>query len=179
MLALAIVLLVTLQRLGELAWSGANAGRLGRAGGIETGQGHYRALILVHVAWLAALWLAAASSLQSGHGLPVDPAWLCVYMILQVARAWVLWTLGRRWTTRVIVLPGAPLVRTGPYRFLRHPNYAVLAAEVAVLPLVFGLWGVALVFSVLNGLMLAVRIRAEERALCATQSGKASISSGA
>lgn len=154
MLAVAIVALVTLQRLLELAWSRANAARMLVAGGVEAGQGHYRPLIGVHVAWLAGLWWLAP-------GRPVAAGWLAAYLVLQAARAWVLWTLGRRWTTRVIVLPDAELIRSGPYRWLSHPNYVVLAGEVAVLPLVFGLWGYALAFSALNAAMMMVRIRGE------------------
>ncbi|MCC7047101.1 MAG: hypothetical protein IT562_10345 [Alphaproteobacteria bacterium] len=150
--------LVTLQRLAELALSQRNAARLRAAGGIEVGQGHYGPLIGLHVAWLAGLWLLAWDR-------PVAPGWLAAYLLLQAARYWIIGTLGRRWTTRVIVLPGAPLVRQGPYRWVRHPNYLVLAAEVALLPLVFGLWTCALVFSALNAAILAVRIRAENRAL--------------
>ena len=153
-----ILALVTLQRLAELGWSHANAARMLAAGGIEAGQGHYWPLIGVHVAWLAGLWLLAP-------GLPVDPAWLAVYLALQAGRAWVLWTLGRRWTTRVIVLPGARLVRTGPYRWLDHPNYAVLAAEVAVLPAVFGLWLYAVAFTMLNAGVILLRLRVETAAL--------------
>ncbi len=155
----AIVLaLVTLQRLAELAWSGANARRMRALGGVEVGQGHYGPLIGVHVAWLAGLWLLALDR-------SVDPLWLAVYLILQAGRFWVLWTLGRRWTTRVIVLPNAPLIRSGPYRWINHPNYAVLAAEVAVLPLVFGLWMYALAFTLLNAIVIALRLRAESAAL--------------
>lgn len=156
--SLAIVLLVAAQRLGELAWSHANAARMRVQGGIEVGQAHYWPLIGVHVLWLASLLPHAAQR-------PIDPLWLGAYLLLQVARAWVLASLGRRWTTRVIVLPGAPLVRSGPYRWLRHPNYVVLAAEVAVLPLVFHLWIHALVFSLLNGIAMAVRLRCEAAAL--------------
>jgi len=158
MAPLAIVALVTLQRLLELAWSRANAARMRAGGGIEAGQGHYWALIGVHVAWLAGLWWLAP-------GRPMAAGWLAAYLVLQAARAWVLATLGRRWTTRVIVLPGAPLIRNGPYRWVNHPNYWILAAEVAVLPLVFGLWCYALVFTALNAAMLAVRLRAETAAL--------------
>jgi methyltransferase len=89
---------------------------------------------------------------------------LAVYGILQVARYWTIASLGRYWTTRVIVVPGAPAVRRGPYRFMRHPNYAVVAGEIAVLPLVFGAWRIALVFSVLNAAILAHRIRVEDAA---------------
>lgn len=150
--------LVTLQRLAELLWSRANAARLRARGGIEVGQGHYGPLIGLHVAWLAGLWWLAP-------GRPADPAWLAAYLVLQAGRFWVLWTLGRRWTTRVIVLPAAPLIRTGPYRWIDHPNYLVLAAEVAVLPLAFGLWAYAAAFSAANAAMLWLRLRAERAAL--------------
>jgi methyltransferase len=96
---------------------------------------------------------------------PVDPLWLALFVLLEIGRIWVLASLGRRWTTRIIVLPDAPLVRRGPYRFVSHPNYVVVAAEIAVLPLVFGLWQVALIFTLLNAAVLTVRIRAENRAL--------------
>lgn len=165
MLPLIVLALVTVQRLAELAWSRANAARMRAEGGIEVGQGHYWPLIGVHVAWLAGLWLAAVALVLSGHSLPVEPIWLALYLVLQVARAWVLATLGRRWTTRVIVLPGRALIRTGPYRWLNHPNYVVLSAEVAVLPLVFGLWMYAAAFTVLNAVVLAVRLRAENAAI--------------
>ena len=88
-----------------------------------------------------------------------------LFALLQLGRIWVLATLGERWTTRIIVLPGAPLVARGPFRFVRHPNYLVVIGEIAVLPLAFGLWQVALLFSLLNAIMLVVRIRAEEKAL--------------
>jgi methyltransferase len=159
-LAVVILALVTEQRLCELAVAHRNAARLLAKGGVEHGAGHYPAMIAIHAAWLAGLWLLAPAQ-------PVNRWWLAVYIALQGARAWVLLTLGRRWTTRVIVLPGVPLVESGPYRFLRHPNYAVVAAEVAVLPLVFGLPWYALVFSALNALVLAVRVRCEEAALAA------------
>jgi methyltransferase len=96
---------------------------------------------------------------------PVDPLWLALFVLIEIGRIWVLASLGRRWTTRIIVLPDAPLVRRGPYRFVSHPNYVVVAAEIAVLPLVFGLWQVALIFTLLNAAVLTVRIRAENRAL--------------
>jgi methyltransferase len=88
-----------------------------------------------------------------------------MFMLLQAGRLWVLRTLGPRWTTRIIVLPNAPLVTGGPFRFVRHPNYLVVIGEIAVLPLVFGLWQVALIFSILNAIVLTIRIRAEMGAL--------------
>jgi methyltransferase len=104
------------------------------------------------------LWLLAT-------GRPVDPFWLALFVLLLLARFWVIATLGPRWTTRIIVIPDAPLVKEGPYRFLNHPNYWVVIGEIAVLPLVFGLPWVALVFSILNAAALTIRIREENRAL--------------
>jgi methyltransferase len=103
------------------------------------------------------LWLA--------QDRPILFPWLALFILIEIARIWVLASLGRRWTTRIIVLPGVPLVRRGPYRFISHPNYAVVAAEIAVLPIVFGLWKIALIFTLLNAAVLAVRIRAENAAL--------------
>jgi methyltransferase len=108
--------------------------------------------------WLAALWWLAP-------GRPVQLALLFLFLLLQLGRVWVIRTLGPRWTTRIIILPGAPLVSGGPFRFVSHPNYLVVIGELAVLPLVFGLWQVAVVFSVLNAVVLWVRIRAESQVL--------------
>ena len=112
----------------------------------------------LHAAWLIALWILALPQ-------PIDVFWLAVFVLIQLARIWVLYSIGRRWTTRIITVPGETLVRRGPYRFINHPNYAVVIAEIAVLPLVFELWQVALVFSLLNAAMLTIRIRHENRAL--------------
>jgi methyltransferase len=149
---------VTLQRLVELWVSNTNTSRLVARGAKEAGRSHYPLIVALHVAWLGTLWWLAP-----GH--PINSALLMGFALLQFGRLWVLATLGSRWTTRIIVLPGAPLVRTGPYRFLSHPNYAVVTAEIALLPLVFGLWPIALLFTALNAAVLAVRIREENRAL--------------
>jgi methyltransferase len=94
---------------------------------------------------------------------------LLFYLVLQGFRFWVMWTLGPRWTTRIIIVPGQPLVSAGPYRFLAHPNYAVVAGEIAVLPLVLGLPLLAAVFTILNAAVLAIRIAAENRALATSR----------
>jgi methyltransferase len=157
--ALAVVLLVAVQRLAETVHGRRNARRLLAQGAVEAGAGHYPLLVLVHAAWLFALLIVASRA-------PAIEWWLLgLYGLLQVARAWVLASLGRYWTTRLVSLPGAPLVRRGPYRFLRHPNYLVVSAEIAVLPLAFGAWRTALVFSVLNAALLAWRIGIENRLL--------------
>ncbi len=116
----------------------------------------------LHAAWLVGLWYLVA-----GHApdTAMSGPWLAVFVVLQVLRVWVIPTLGPRWTTRIIVLPGAPLVTHGPYRFVSHPNYWIVAGEILVLPLVFGLLSYAIVFSVLNAMVLWIRIRAERAAL--------------
>lgn len=153
-----ILALVTLQRLGELWLSNRNTKRLLTQGAREYGRSHYPLIVAIHFWWLVLLWWLAP-------GRPIDGFWLAVFVLLEIARVWVLATLGRRWTTRIIVLPDAPLVRRGPYRFVSHPNYMVVIGEVAVLPLVFGLWYLALVFTVLNAAVLWVRVREENKAL--------------
>jgi methyltransferase len=160
-LAGAILGLVTLQRLGELGLSRRNTERLLAKGAREAAPGHYSLIVALHAAWLAGLWYLAAWRAD----VDVSWTWLALFVVLQGLRVWVIATLGPRWTTRIIVLPGAPLVREGPYRFMSHPNYLIVAAEILVLPLVFGLLWYAIAFSVLNALVLWIRIRAEEAAL--------------
>jgi methyltransferase len=154
-----IVALVAAQRLVELIYGRRNEAALLRQGGVEIGRRHYPLFPLLHGAWLAALLLLIPAD------TPIAWPWLALFLVLQGLRLWVMASLGRYWTTRVITLPQASLVRRGPYRFLRHPNYVVVAAEIAVLPLVFGAWRIALVFSLLNAALLAWRIRVEENAL--------------
>ena len=153
-----ILLLVTAERLGELWLARRNTTALLKQGAVEMAPQHYTLIVLLHGFWLAGLWLL-------GWDQPVNLFWLAVFLVLQVLRVWVLATLGRRWTTRIIVLPGDKLVSTGPYRWLIHPNYVVVVGEIAVLPLCLGLPWYALVFSLANAAVLTVRIRAENAAL--------------
>jgi methyltransferase len=153
-----ILALVTLQRLGELWLSKRNTRRLLEQGAREYAPGHYPLIVAVHTLWLGALWWFAPAR-------PIDGFWLALFVLIEIVRIWVLATLGARWTTRIIVLPDAPLVRGGPYRWVDHPNYLVVAGEIAVLPLVFGLWQLALIFSLLNAAVLTIRIRQENRVL--------------
>lgn len=157
-LGVLILALVTAQRLAELPWAKANQRRLIAAGGYEVGPSHYPLIVLVHSAWLAGLWWLAP-------GRPLSLPFLGAFALVEIGRIWVLATLGRRWTTRIIVVPGEALVRSGPYRFVSHPNYVIVGLEIALLPLVFGLWQIALVFTALNSIVLAIRIRAENEAL--------------
>ena len=149
---------LTVQRLAELWWAKQNEARLIALGGIEYGRSHLPLMILFHAAWMAGLWLLA-------YDRPVEPVFLALFVVLQLARFWVLATLGRRWTIRIVVVPGERLVARGPYRLFRHPNYAVVTGEIAVVPLALGLPAYALIFSLLNAGMLAIRITAENAAL--------------
>ncbi len=158
-LAQIVALLVALQRLAELGYARRNARRLLAAGGVEHGAGHYPLFVALHGAWLVALFVLVPAEAPADWGL------LGLYGLLQLGRLWVIASLGGRWTTRVIVVPGAALVTRGPYRFLRHPNYLVVALEIPVLPLAFGAWQIALGFGLANLALLAQRIRVEERAL--------------
>jgi len=154
-----VLALVAAQRLAELAYARRNTRALLAEGAYETGARHYPFLVGLHALWLLSLAVF----------VPADqtPSWslLAVFVVLQALRVWVLFSLGRFWTTRVITLPGAPLIRRGPYRLVKHPNYLVVAAEILVLPLAFGAWEIAVIFSLANAVILALRIRCEEREL--------------
>ncbi|HEY3800284.1 MAG TPA: isoprenylcysteine carboxylmethyltransferase family protein [Caulobacteraceae bacterium] len=156
--SIALLALVTAQRLGELVLAQRNTARLKAQGAYEVAPGHYPLIVALHAAWLAGLWW-----LCWNRPLSWPPA--ALFLAIEGLRVWTLMSLGPRWTTRIIILPGAPLVRRGPYRFFPHPNYAVVCAEIAVLPLVWGFWGYALLFTALNAAILFVRIRAENAAL--------------
>lgn len=153
-----LIAFLVVQRLAELILAQWNTARLRAAGGVEFGAAHYPLMVALHALWLLGLWML-------GHERDVDPLWLALFIVLQAGRLWVIVSLGRRWTTRVIVRPGLAPVTRGPYRWLRHPNYAVVALEIAVVPLALGLPLFALVFSLANAALLATRIRVENRAL--------------
>ena len=155
---IAILGFVTAQRLIELPVARANTARLLANGGREVAPGHYPYIVALHAAWLASLWVFAL-------GRPINLAFLALFGLIELARVWVLRSLGNRWTTRIITVPGEQLIARGPYKFVSHPNYLVVIAELAVLPLVFGLWQIALIFTALNAAALMVRIRAENGAL--------------
>ena len=162
--AYTIIALVAIQRLGELLLASRNTEALLRRGAVEIGKDHYPLIVLFHATWLAAIavWLP--------HPVVIHFIPLVCFILLQVARVWVIATLGPYWTTRIITLEGAPLIKRGPYRFLRHPNYLVVALEVFTLPLVFGETGVASICASVNLGLLFWRIRIEETALSARRS---------
>jgi methyltransferase len=160
-----LVVFIAVERLIESIVAQRNTARLRAGGAIELGSAHFPFIFALHVIWLATLWFF-------GRHRNVDGILLAIFIMLQVARLWVIWSLGRRWTTRIIVVPGAPLVSRGPYRLMRHPNYAIVAAEIAVVPLALGLPVVAVVFSLINAALLFWRILIENAALKIYRSGR-------
>jgi methyltransferase len=154
-----IITLVALQRLTELLLSNRNTRILKAKGAIEAGARHYPLMVLLHTSWLLAMLLTTPAN-------AVVNGWILqAFVILQLGRVWAITTLGHFWTTRIITIPGIPLITTGPYRFCSHPNYIVVIGEIAVLPLMFGNWQVAAIWSGLNALLLAWRIHVEEMTL--------------
>lgn len=155
-----VLVLVVLQRLGELVLAQRNTTRLLDSRYIEVGPRHYPLIVLLHASWLLAIALTVPP--QTAPNLFL----LMVFLVLQAARVWILASLGPRWTTRIIVpKENTPLVSIGPYRWFSHPNYMVVVAEIAVLPLIFGAMEIAVVFTILNGILLWHRVRVENQAL--------------
>jgi len=161
---LLMVAAVAAQRLAELVLAARNRRWLLARGAREYGAGHYHLFVSLHTCWLAG-WLI--EGLLRGSILGVTwPLWLGLFLAAQGLRYWCIISLGRCWNTRILVLPGAPRVCAGPYRFLRHPNYLAVTVELACGPLIFGAWVTALAAGLASAwLLLAVRIPAEEEAL--------------
>jgi methyltransferase len=159
-LAGGLLLLVTCQRVIELVIASRNTRTLLAQGAYEVGRGHYPAIVFLHCAWLIGLWGLVLLGYAQFH------PWAAIaYLLVQALRIWTMASLGRYWTTRIIVVPDAPLVRKGPYRIMRHPNYLVVLLEIALLPLALGSWPLALGCSIVNAILLAWRIRVEDSAL--------------
>jgi methyltransferase len=159
-----LVLLVAVQRLAELRLSSRNARRLLARGGVEAGRGHMPLLVALHVGFLTACPLEVWGLDRPLRWWLAAPA-LVVLILAQVLRIRAIRALGERWSVRVIVVPGAAPVESGPYRHIRHPNYLAVILEIASIPLIHGAWIAAAVFSALNGAALALRIHVEERLL--------------
>lgn len=153
-----LLALVAAQRLVELAWARRNTRALIARGGVEAGAAHYPLFVVLHAGWLAAMFAVVPPNPQPNWGL------LAVFAVLQAARVWVIVTLGPYWTTRVVTVAGSKPVAAGPYRYLRHPNYLIVALEIFVLPLALGLPWVAAAFGSANAGLLLYRIRVEDEA---------------
>lgn len=160
--AVAILAFVTLQRLSELVLAKSNTAKLLASGGYEIGAAHYPIIVAFHTAWILGLWWLAPSQ-------PVNWILIGMFAILQGLRLWVIATLGSRWTTRIIRVPGETLVARGPFRFINHPNYAVVITEIFVLPLAFGLVWFSIIGGLINIGILTWRIYIENSALKAVR----------
>ncbi|MEQ9124547.1 MAG: isoprenylcysteine carboxylmethyltransferase family protein [Alphaproteobacteria bacterium] len=158
-----LLLYVTCQRLAELALARRNTRRLLARGGVERGAGHYPLMVAFHALWLAAMWIA-------GWNAELATAWVAPFAVVQILRLWMLASLGERWTTRIIIVDEPP-VRRGPYRFMKHPNYAIVVGEIALVPLCLGAPWLALGVSIAHLGVLAIRIRAENAALAEYDAG--------
>jgi methyltransferase len=157
------VALVAVQRLFELVLARKNERRARARGAVERGEGHYLLIVALHTLWLVS---TLVEGLLRGPELPAFwPAPLALFLLLQPVRYWAIFSLGDRWNTKILVLPGEKPLRRGPYRYLNHPNYVVVVVEILTFPLIFGAWITALFFTVLNAVVLSVRIREENRAL--------------
>ena len=157
------VALVAVQRLFELVLARKNERRARARGAVERGQRHYRLIVALHTLWLVC---TLVEGLLRGPELPAFwPVPLALFLLVQPLRYWAIFSLGERWNTKILVLPGEKPIRHGPYRYLDHPNYVVVVVEILTFPLIFGAWITALVFTVLNAAILSVRIREENRAL--------------
>jgi len=159
-----LIAAVAIQRLGELVVSRRNVARLRDLGALEFGRGHYPWMVALHAGFLVSC-VAEVWVLKRPFRPMLAAAMTGVLALGMAIRFWTLHTLDGRWTTRVMVVPGESVVLTGPYRFMRHPNYLAVVLEIAALPLIHGAWITAVVFSILDGLMLAIRVSVEAPAL--------------
>jgi methyltransferase len=150
---------VALQRIAEMIQADRNTKRLLARGAIEIASYQHPFFILFHASWLLSMVVFLPAS--------APPNWWLIasYALIECARVWTITSLGPYWTTRIITVPNEPLVRRGPYRFVSHPNYVVVACEIALLPLAFGAWAIAIIATLVNALLLTWRIRAENQAL--------------
>jgi methyltransferase len=163
MLVVLGVALVAVQRLFELVLARRNERRARARGAVERGRDHYPFIVALHALWLVS---TLVEGLLRGPVLPAFwPIPLALFLLVQPLRYWALFSLGERWNTKILIVPGAKPVRRGPYRYLSHPNYVVVVVEILAFPLIFGAWVTALVFTLLNAVVLSVRIREENRAI--------------
>ena len=156
-------LLVLLQRGAEELYSARNTRALIAAGGHEEGRSYYPVVATTHLAWIASLYFLVPPDAR------ISTVLAACYVLLTIARYWVIGTLGRFWTHRIITLKDAPIVRSGPYAIIRHPNYAVTIAETFLLPAVFGAWAVALIMTPVWTAVLRYKIELEDAALAPRQ----------
>ncbi len=158
-----LIFILATQRIAELFISKRNEAWLKSQGGYEVGAEHYKYMVLLHLTWFVAM--VAEHYIRNTSLSPMWQVWLAVILVAQLGRYSVMTTLGKFWNTRIIVVPNAPLVKKGLYRYVKHPNYWIVGTEIAIVPLLFELYITSLLYTILNTMMLVVRIRVEETAL--------------
>lgn len=165
MIFYSIILLVIIQRLTELYISKRNEKWLIKNGAVEYGRSHYKFLLIMH----ALFFISMIAEYNSGGGYfefnTINNLFLVFFILLQVMRIWILRSLGKYWNTKLYRIPGSELIKKGPYKYFRHPNYIVVACEIFVLPMIFNLYYTAIIFSILNLMMMLVRIPEENKIL--------------
>ncbi len=157
--------IVIFQRVVEIIIANRNAKWMINQGGYEVGREHYKYIVLLHTFFFLSLLLEVSVSRPSFTSWVIAP--FVFFLLAQIGRVWALSSLGSFWNTRIMVLPGAKVIAKGPYRYMRHPNYVIVAMEILLLPLIFQAYWTAFIFSLLNALVLKVRIKVEEQALLA------------
>jgi methyltransferase len=161
MIFILFILFIILLRLGELVYSKRNERWLLQNQAVEYGKGHYPFIVALHVLFILSLiveyWIKQPVSCSF--------YFLIFYFILLLFKAWAILSLGKFWNTKIYHIPTIPLIKKGPYKYIKHPNYLIVIAEIAIIPLVFHLYYTAIIFSILNGIMLWVRIKEENKAL--------------
>nr|WP_034659040.1 isoprenylcysteine carboxylmethyltransferase family protein [Robertmurraya massiliosenegalensis] len=158
-----LIVFIILQRVVEMFIARRNEKWLKNQGGIEIGQAHYRYMIIIHVLFFVSLVTEIVRANSSIH--PIWPLILVLFLLTQLGRVWVIYSLGRHWNTKIIVIPEVQVVRKGPYRFLKHPNYVIVTLELMIIPLLYEAYITGLIFTILNIWILSIRIPAEEKAL--------------
>lgn len=154
---------IVLQRMVELRIAKSNEKWMKQQGAVEFGVKHYRFMVMMHLLFFVSLFF---EKVLINKGLsPIWPLFLSVFLFAQLLRIWAISSLGKYWNTKIIVLANSAIIRKGPYRFIKHPNYFVVAIELVIVPLLFNLYFTACLFTLLNVIMLIIRIPEEEKAL--------------
>ncbi|MFF2497823.1 isoprenylcysteine carboxyl methyltransferase family protein [Peribacillus sp. NPDC058075] len=157
------IIVIAIQRLVELYIAKQNEKQLKAAGAVEYGESHYRWMVLMHLSFFIVLIIEVIMLERNMSGL--WPIWLTLFLIAQSGRIWAIRSLGKHWNTKIIVVPDADVVIKGPYKYVKHPNYIIVATEILVISLLFNAYYTAIIFSLLNVWMMTVRIPMEEKAL--------------
>lgn len=160
MVFLIVMIFLVAQRIAELIISARNRKWLLAHGAVEYGREHYPLIVVLHTSFILSL---IAEYALNGHVFYMPL--LVLYLLLVIAKAIVIGTLGHYWNTRIYRVPGSKPVSSGIYKYIKHPNYVIVVCEIAVIPLIFGLYYTAIIFTILNAMMLTVRIRKENEAL--------------